>query len=62
MNKNKSVAGTGVLDVLQIIFIVLKLTGLIDWSWWAVFAPLFISFGLVAIIVIISVIARKVDE
>ncbi len=62
MNGNKSVAGTGVLDVLQIIFIVLKLTGLIDWSWWAVFAPLFISLGLVAIIVIISVIARKVDE
>jgi len=62
LNGNKSVAGTGVLDVLQIIFIVLKLTGLIDWSWWAVFAPLFISLGLVAIIVIISVIARKVDE
>ena len=62
MNGNKSVAGTGVLDVLQIIFIVLKLTGLIDWSWWAVFSPLFISLGLVAIIVIISAIARKVDE
>lgn len=62
MNGNKSVAGTGVLDVLQIIFIVLKLTGLIDWSWWAVFAPLFISLGLVAIIVILTAIARKVDE
>ena len=62
MNGNKSVAGTGVLDVLQIIFIVLKLTGLIDWSWWAVFAPLFISLGLVAIIVILTTIARKVDE
>lgn len=62
MNGNKSVAGTGVLDVLQIIFIVLRLTGLIDWSWWAVFAPLFISLGLVAIIVILTAIARKVDE
>lgn len=62
MNGNKSVAGTGVLDVLQIVFIVLKLTGLIDWSWWAVFAPLFISLGLVAIIVLLTVISRKVDE
>lgn len=62
MNGNKSVTGTGVLDVLQIIFIVLKLTGLIDWSWWAVFAPLFISLGLVAILVILTVISRKVDE
>lgn len=62
MNGNKSVTGTGVLDVLQIIFIVLKLTGLIDWSWWAVFAPLFIVLGLVAILVILTVISRKVDE
>ena len=62
MNGNKNVAGTGVLDILQIIFIVLKLTGLIDWSWWAVFIPLFISLGLVAILVIITVISRKVDE
>lgn len=62
MNGNKSVAGTGVLDVLQIIFIVLKLTGLIDWSWWAVFIPLFISLGLVAILVILTVISRKVDK
>lgn len=29
--------------ILLIIFIVLKLTDLIDWSWWWVLAPLWIN-------------------
>jgi len=31
-------------DVLQIVFIILKLCKVIDWSWWWVFSPLWISF------------------
>lgn len=38
----------GVVDVLAIVFIVLKLTGLIDWSWWWVLSP----WWIVAIIAI----------
>lgn len=33
-------------DVLFLIFLVLKCTDLIDWSWWWVFSPLLV--GLVA--------------
>jgi len=36
----------GVFGVLQVIFITLKLIGLITWSWWAVFSPLLISLAL----------------
>lgn len=32
--------GIGLLTVLFLIFMVLKLTGHIDWSWWWVTAPL----------------------
>jgi|WetSurMetagenome_2_1015567.scaffolds.fasta_scaffold1704547_1 hypothetical protein len=32
----------GLLAVLQVIFIVLKMTELIAWSWWAVFFPAYI--------------------
>ena len=28
----------------QIVFVVLKLTGVIDWSWWWVMSPLWINF------------------
>lgn len=35
------------LATLTTIFIVLKLTGNIDWSWWLVFTPTMIRYGLV---------------
>jgi hypothetical protein len=33
------------IDWLQIIFIVAKLFGVINWSWWVVFIPLEIVFA-----------------
>ncbi len=49
MSKNTKTTTTGVslLGVLQIIFIVLKLCGLIDWSWWKVFIPMWIDLGII---------------
>ena len=35
----------GFMDVLQIIFIVLKLVGVINWSWLVVFTPWLISLA-----------------
>lgn len=31
----------GFLEILCLIFIALKLTGSIDWSWWLVMSPLY---------------------
>lgn len=45
MNKNSS-SGIGILGVLLIIFIVLKLLNVINWSWLIVFIPLWISIGI----------------
>lgn len=45
-------SGIGTLDVLQIIFIVLKLLNLIDWSWWIVFSPIWVAIILTMVIVI----------
>jgi hypothetical protein len=39
-------SGLTILDVLFVIFLTLKLIGLIDWSWWCVFIPFFIQWGL----------------
>ncbi len=41
--------GMGLIEVLTTIFIVLKLCGLIDWSWWWVLSPIWISFILLVI-------------
>lgn len=45
--------GIGFTGLLTIAFIVLKLTNVIDWSWWWVLSPLWISVALVVLIFII---------
>ena len=40
--------GLGVLEVLTIVFVVLKLTGVIAWSWWWVLLPLWGPLALLA--------------
>jgi hypothetical protein len=41
------------LPVLFVIFLVLKLTGLITWSWWLVTLPLWGGIGFIIIIAFI---------
>ena len=64
-NNNKT-KGIGFARLLTIAFIVLKLCKVITWSWVWVLAPLWISFGLslVAIIVcvIVALIAKAVSK
>jgi len=52
---SKSGGGTPFLTLLTVLFIGLKLTGYIDWSWWWVLAPLWGQFALVLVILIIGV-------
>lgn len=42
-NSNSNNSGLGFGDVLQIVFVVLKLVKVIDWSWWWVLSPTWIS-------------------
>ena len=48
-----SAGGLGIGTILFIVFLILKLTGVIDWSWWLVTAPLWIPIGIVCICLII---------
>ena len=43
-SSSSSSGGIGFFGLLAIVFIVLKLTGTIAWSWWWVTAPLWGSF------------------
>jgi hypothetical protein len=36
----------GILEILTIIFVVLKLIGAVDWSWWLVLLPELIAVGI----------------
>lgn len=50
---NTKFVGLGVCDVLGIVFIVLKLIGVISWSWWWVLAPFWIPLAIVIVCAII---------
>ena len=51
-----SKSGIGFSGLLTIAFIVLKLCHVIDWSWWWVLSPLWISVGLTIILLLIILI------
>lgn len=51
-----SSGGVSLCTVLFLIFLVLKLVGVIDWSWWWVTAPLWIPVLIVLAISIITLI------
>lgn len=44
-NKNNYKQGVGIFELLTIIFVFLKLTETIDWTWWQVFSPSIIAFS-----------------
>lgn len=51
--KTNANSGLGFWGALQIVFIVLKLTDVIDWSWWWVMSPMIASFFLLGVFLLI---------
>ena len=52
-------------DGLQLLFIGLKLTGAIDWRWFWVFAPTWITVLVMVILIVVSATVnyfQKIDE
>lgn len=52
-NNSTSSGGVGFTGLLTIVFIVLKLTGVIEWSWFWVLSPIWISFVIAIVILLI---------
>lgn len=55
--------GIGFTGLLTIVFIILKLIGKIDWSWWWVLSPLWITFmlcmlGFILMIIVIDIMKK----
>ena len=43
----------GILSLITFIFILLKITNAIKWSWWTVFSPFLIVNGIILVILVI---------
>ena len=55
-NNNSAGTGIGFCGLLTLVFIVLKLVGVINWSWIWVLSPIWIPTVLVCIIMIVLII------
>ncbi|MCC4326088.1 hypothetical protein LMB33_05555 [Limosilactobacillus reuteri] len=53
---NMSLDFNGLAAFLTVLFAILKILGVISWSWWIVFLPLIAVYGLGAIILVIAAI------
>lgn len=57
---------SGGFGVLTVVFIILKLTGVISWKWWVVFLPVIIGAGIMLMMLmaltIFSAKMKKKDE
>lgn len=61
-NNGGAAGGIGFCGLLTIAFIVLKLTGFIDWSWLWVLAPLWIPVAIVLVVLLAALIFVLVKE
>lgn len=64
MSESKQAASGGIstLGLLGVVFVTLKLCGVIDWSWWWVLAPFWGPLGLLLAIFAVAIfIAASMD-
>ena len=54
---NVSFGSGGILFILFVVFLILKLVGVITWSWWLVCLPLLIYAGIIVFVLLLIVIA-----
>lgn len=59
MQTKTTISGPGFFTLLTVLFIGLKLTDYIDWSWWWVLSPLWIPVVILLIIILLVAVAFK---
>lgn len=52
MSNQSAGGGVGFVTLLGLLFIGLKLAGVIDWSWWWVLLPLWIPWGILGVLLV----------
>jgi len=62
VKNEKGSGGIGFLGLLAVLFIGLKITGYISWSWWLVTLPIWGSFIIVAVVLIIMGILAVISK
>ena len=59
-NEKTSSGGIGFGSLILLTFIILKLVGVIDWSWWWVLSPIWISAALLLTISVLLFVLYRI--
>jgi len=59
-NTSSSSGGIGFVGLLTIVFITLKLTNYIAWSWWWVLSPMWISAAVILAFLVVALVVVAV--
>lgn len=59
---NDRSGGVGFCGLLTVAFIVLRLTGYIDWDWWLVLAPLWVPMLILFLVFVVVEALTKLGE
>jgi len=63
MSENNNVnSGIGFFGLLTIVFIVLKLVGVISWTWFWVLSPIIIPLSISMVVLIVLLIAMLIQK
>lgn len=60
--RTNSISGFKIALILTVFFTILKLFGLIDWSWIWVICPIWIGLGMMLLIVFLILLVIKIFE
>jgi hypothetical protein len=60
--QKETVVGTGFLPLLSLLFIALKLLGIIGWSWWWILSPLWLPIVIIFLGVILLVFLSEIEK
>lgn len=60
--KKETSGGLVLVDVLFIAFLVLKLTNVINWSWWWITAPVWIPIAIVILTVALKILVEVIKS
>lgn len=55
-SSNVNSGGVGFAGLLTVLFVGLKLTGHINWSWWWVLSPVLIATAIVATLLVVALV------
>jgi hypothetical protein len=62
MSEEKTIFNSSLPTLLFIVFLILKLTGNIDWSWWWVTSPLWLPIAAALAIIVIALVFYNIKK